>query len=66
MTTEYRVHAEVRVSDDGGYKEVTTDWDYRRDWIVPVAERLRDLDGANVEIHTREVGHHADFEEAGR
>lgn len=63
MTTEYRVVARIPTSDNGGYKEVTSDWDYRKDWTLPIAERLEEIDGATVEVHTREVDYHADLSE---
>lgn len=58
-TTQYRVVADIPTTDEpSGYVEVTSGWESRREWIVPMAERLETIEDAIVEVETREIERH--------
>lgn len=58
---QHRIVAEVSAFDRGGYLTITSDWDFRRDWVVSTAQTLKEAAGVNVEVETRRVHMNADL-----
>lgn len=62
IVTEHRVRAAIEVGDRGGFAELTTDWDRRRDFVIESAKKLRSM-GHQVDVLSRRRVETVNFEE---